>query len=275
MGYKMKGFTYPGKSPLKQDYGLSSETSVGSGTSKDKKEEKTYTEKDLAAYKEYFKNLYGDAKKDPTLKDKYTKEGVSKKEGLPGGAEGYLKSKGEGYNIWEDKNLRSKITDPKAAKELKAAKATEGLVEGEMAVSKAEIKQRKTKSKIKQTASTKTDEERGFSKVGKFIRQTGKTPKSKEGKLLQKAGRKLVGLTAEERATNKLQKLKGKKRLAEATGQLGVKANVLSGLQIGPQADKLERRIKAKEARIAAKKTRKATRKATKKIKADAKSKTK
>ena len=88
---------------------------------------------------------------------------------------------------------------------------------------------------------------------------------------MQKAGRKLVGLTAEERATNKLQKLKGKKRLAEATGQLGVKANVLSGLQIGPQADKLARRIKAKEARLATKKTKKAT----KKIKADAKSKTK
>ena len=240
MGYKMKGFTYPGKSPLKQDYELSSETSVGSGTSKDKKEEKTYTEADLAAYKEYYKNLYGDAK-------------------------------GEGYNIWDDPKLRKSITDPKAAKELKTAKATEGLVEGEMAVSKAEIKQRKTKSKIKQKASTKTDEERGFSKVGKFIRQTGKEKKSEGEKWLQKAGQTLVGISGKERAANKIQKLKGKKRLAEATGQLGVKANVLSGLQIGPQADKLAKRIKKKEARIAAKKTRKDT----KKIKTDAKTKTK
>ena len=145
MGYKMKGFSYPGKSPLKQDYGLSSETSVGSGTSKKEKEEKTYTEKDLAAYKAYYKNLYGDAKKDPTLKDKYTKEGVSKKEGLPGGAEGYLKSKGEGYNIWEDKNLRSKITDPKEAEELEAAKATEVLVKLENSLDKLEKLQNQKK----------------------------------------------------------------------------------------------------------------------------------
>ena len=66
---------------------------------------------------------------------------------------------------------------------------------------------------------------------------------------------------------NKLQKLRDKKRLAEATGQLGVKLDVMSGFGIGAQADKLEGRIKKKEARIEARKTRKATRKATKKIK--------
>ena len=174
MGYKMKGFTYPGKSPLKQDYGLSSETSVGSGTSKDKKEERTYTEADLAAYKEYYKNLYGDSKKDPTLEDKYTKEGVSKKEGLPEGTEEYLKSKGERYNIWKDPNLRKKITDPKAAKELKAAKATEGLVGDEMATSKAEIKQRKTKSKTDQTLSRADRKIQKLKDKEKLARATGK-----------------------------------------------------------------------------------------------------
>ena len=93
---------------------------------------------------------------------------------------------------------------------MEEAQATEGLVGDEMATTKAEIKQRKTISKTKQKASTKTDEERGFSKVGKFIRQSGKVKKSKEGKWLQKAGRKLVGISGKERKANKIQKLKDK-----------------------------------------------------------------
>jgi|3_EtaG_2_1085321.scaffolds.fasta_scaffold03735_6 hypothetical protein len=270
MGYKMKGFSYPGKSPVKQSiverYGAHKILD-----DEDSKKEKTYTEKDLAAYKEYYKNLYGDAKKDPTLEDKYTKEGVSKKEGMPGGAEGYLKSKGEGYNIWKDPKLREAITDPAAKKEMEEAQATEGLVGDEMATSKAEIKQRKTKSKTEQKTSGKTDEERGFGKVAQKIRQTGKTKKTRAGKLIKKAGETLVGISGKERAANKIQKLKGKKRLAKATGQLGVTADVLTGFKVTPQADKLKKRIKTKKAGIESKKTKKAT----KKIKADAKSKTK
>ena len=170
MGYKMKGFSYPGKSPVKQDDGLGGIT-VGQGAASVRK---TYSDEDLAAYKEYYKNLYGDSKKDPTLEDKYTEEGVSKKEGLPEGTKEYLESQGEGYNIWKDPKLREAITDPTAKKEMEEAQATEGLVGDEMATSKAEIKQRKTISKTKQKASTETDEARGFGKVAQTIRQTGK-----------------------------------------------------------------------------------------------------
>ena len=142
---------------------------------------------------------------------------------------------------------------------MEEAQATEGLVGDEMATSKAEIKQRKTKSKTDQTASTKTDEERGFGKVGQFIRKAGKV------------GRRLVGISGKERKANKLQKLKDKEKLARATGKLSVTVDPLTGFKVGPQADKLAKRIKKKEAKIDAKKTRKAT----KKIKTDAKTKTK
>ena len=260
MGYKMKGFTYPGKSPVKEIYVPNVGAAAASVREKEQEQEGSGGVT-IADLDKYYAKLYGDSREAPTLEEKYTEKGVSKREGLPEGTEGYLKSKGEGYNIWKDPKLRKKITDPKAAKELKAAKATEGLVGDEMATSKAEIKQRKTKSKISQKTSGKTDEERGFSKVGKFIRQSEREPKRKLGKWIKKVGKKVIGISGKERAANKLQKLKGKKRLAEATGQLGVKANILSGLQIGPQADKLERRITAKEARIESKKTRKATKK--------------
>tara|TARA_R100000781_G_scaffold58622_1_gene37673 strand:+ start:1490 stop:2239 length:750 start_codon:yes stop_codon:yes gene_type:complete len=247
MGFKMKGFSYPGKAPLKQtDDGLGDIT-VGTGLRGTSSGDSDAGGISIEEMKDYIDKMYGNKE----LGDKYTETGdkVDETRTLPEGTEDYLKSKEEGYNVWKDKYLKSKITDPTAKKEMEESKKTLGLQEGEMAVSKAEIKGRKSRSKAKQKASKEL------------------TKKTKTGKWLQKAGRKVVGITAEERATNKLQKLRDKKRLAEATGQLGVKLDVMSGFGIGAQADKLEGRIKKKEARIEARKTRKATRKTTKKIK--------
>jgi hypothetical protein len=205
--------------------------------------------------------------KKPTLEDKYTEEGVSKKEGLPEGTEEYLESQGEDYNMWKDPKLRKSITDPVAKEKHEEALKTPGLEKGEVPTDKAQIKQQKTKSKIAQKTSGKSDEERGFGKVAQTIRQTGKEKKTKEGKWLQKTGRKLVGISGKERATTKVEKLKGKEELAKATGRLSVTADALTGFKVTPQADKLKKRIKTKEAGIKSKKTRKDT----KKIKADAK----
>jgi hypothetical protein len=246
MGYKMKGFSYPGKSPVKQVNTDLGGITVGQGRSSVQKTEGGAT---MGELDEYYKELYGDSKEKPTLEDKYTEEGVSKKEGMPEGTEDYLKSQGEGYNIWDDPKMREALTDPVAEEKHEKALETPGLEAGEVPTDKAQIRQQKQISKTAQKTSGKTDEERGFGKLAQRIR--GKKEKTtKVGKFMQKIGRKIIGTSAEEKRANRLQKKKSKKQLAGATGQIGVKFNVLSGFKVTPQADKLQGQIGRMEKRV-------------------------